>query len=61
MASLDANQDDELTREEFTRGFAKWFESWNIEKSGSLSEEELRSGINHELRPLGGPPPDGRP
>src|SRR6185295_18968 len=29
MAAFDANKDGVLTRDEFTRGFAKWFDGWN--------------------------------
>lgn len=59
MSSLDANKDGEITHAEFTQGFAKWFESWNVDKNGTLTDEQLRAGINQDLSPFrngpGGP------
>jgi hypothetical protein len=45
-----------LTRDEFTQGFAKWFDGWNTDKSGVLTDEQLRAGINQDLSPFRGPP-----
>src|SRR5437667_161850 len=60
-ATLDADKDGALTRDEFTEGFAKWFGAWNTDQSGALTEEQLRAGINRDLAPSrfppGGPPP----
>jgi len=69
MTALDANKDGELSRAEFTQGFAKWFAAWNTDKSGLLTDEQLRGGINQDLAPnfggmRGGPgfgPPGGPP
>jgi spore coat protein H len=68
MAALDTNQDQQITRDEFTRGFARWFDAWDTDKSGLLTEEQLRAGINQDFSPargnLGGPgfgPPTGPP
>jgi hypothetical protein len=49
MAALDANQDGEITRREFAQGFAKWFEAWDADKNGVLSEAELRAGISRDF------------
>jgi len=59
----DANKDGTLTREEFQSTFAKWFADWDTDKSGSLSEEKLRAGLNAALpRPqFGGPEGAGGP
>jgi len=57
MAALDANKDGTLARDEFTQGFAKWFQSWNTDKSGALTDEQLRAGINQDLSPF----PNGTP
>jgi hypothetical protein len=58
MRALDQDGDSFVTRDEFTQGFAKWFEAWNSDKSGVLTEEQLRAGINQDLSPFrGGPPP----
>ena len=60
MEAFDANKDGKLTHDEFMAGFDKWFEAWNTDKSGTLSEEQLRTGINRDLLPFhGGPPPGG--
>jgi hypothetical protein len=65
MTALDADKDGELSREEFVGGFKKWFEAWDTEKTGVLTDEQLRAGINKDLpfRPaFGGPPgPDSSP
>jgi hypothetical protein len=49
MTALDADSDGQITRDEFTRGFAKWFDAWNTDKSGSLTEAQLRIGIQRLL------------
>jgi outer membrane protein assembly factor BamB len=60
--ATDANKDGALTREEFKKAFTKWFTDWDTEKSGSLTEQKLRDGLNGALpRPqFGGPGGPGR-
>ena len=60
MGALHANKDGEITRAEFMEGFGRWFEAWNTDKSGVLTEEQLRTGINNTLGPPGGGPPGGQ-
>ena len=61
---LDQNKDGAVTTAELTEGFAKLFDTWNTDKSGHLTLQQLRSGIEKDLSPSsdglspfrGGPP-----
>ena len=55
IAALDTDKDEELTRDEFLQGFAKWFQKWT-DGGDTLSEQQLRAGINRDLAPAGRPP-----
>jgi hypothetical protein len=64
---LDQNKDASVTKAEFTQGFARLFEAWNTDKSGYLTLQQLRSGIEKDLSPssdgfspFGGGPPGNR-
>ncbi len=61
MTAFDSDKDGELTRDEFTQGFAKWFDAWNTDKTGVLTDEQLQAGINRDLSPFRGGPPGGPP
>lgn len=61
MEALDANKDSAVTLDEFKQRFAIWFESWNSDHTGTLTEEQLRAGINKDLSPFRGAPPGGFP
>jgi hypothetical protein len=63
---LDADKDGSATEAEFTQGFAKLFDAWNTDQSGSLTLGQLRAGIEKDLppssegfNPFGGPRPRG--
>ena len=56
LAKFDSDKNSELTGAEFTQGFEKWFAAWDKEKSGTLTEEQLRDAVNDEFMPPGGPP-----
>ena len=45
-----------MSKTEFTNGFAKWFNSWDAGQTGSLTENQLRDGLNRDVVP----PPPGR-
>ena len=49
MSALDLDKDGELTGEECVNRFTTWFESWDGEKRGAISEEQLRAGIDRDL------------
>ncbi len=57
MSALDADKNGEVTKAEFEQTFMRWFEAWNTDHSGSLTEEQLRDGINKELMAFRGGPP----
>jgi hypothetical protein len=59
MEAFDKNKDGKVSHDEFTAGFAKWFSEWNTDSSGALTETQLRVGINRDLSPFRGGPPDG--
>jgi hypothetical protein len=50
-AAMDANKDGSISHEEFSKAFQKWFAKWNTDKSGALTEEQLRDGLNEMFRP----------
>ncbi len=46
LTALDINRDGEISRDEFRQGFTKWFNTWDTDRSGKLTEEQIRAGIN---------------
>jgi hypothetical protein len=64
MSVMDQNKDSTVSHQEFTTGFNKWFDAWETGKTGELTEEQLREGINRDLGPRRGGmpgPPGFRP
>lgn len=59
LTAADADKNRSVTREEFVQTFQRWFEAWNKDRSGSLSEPQLRVGIDQELAPFRGRPSGG--
>jgi predicted dehydrogenase len=49
FAAVDADRDGAVSRGDFTGAFTRWFGEWDKEKSGALSEEQLRTGIDSVL------------
>ncbi|MDB6151945.1 MAG: hypothetical protein JWL90_398 [Chthoniobacteraceae bacterium] len=49
MTAFDADKDASLSHDEFLAGFNGWFETWNTDKTGTLTDEQLRAGIDKSL------------
>jgi hypothetical protein len=63
FGAADSDKNGSLTRSELKQTFSKWATEWDTEKGGSLSENNLRDGLNAALpRPnFGGPNGRGAP
>lgn len=59
MAAFDGDRDRQLSRDEFAGGFARWFETWDADHDGVLTEEQLRAGIDRAFGPPRGGPFNG--
>lgn len=58
----DPNKDNSLTRAEFKAAFTKWFDQWDSQKQGTLTQDDLRKGLDSVLpRPRFGGPGQGGP
>jgi spore coat protein CotH len=44
--ALDADKDRSLSRQEISDTFGRWFEQWDKQKSGALTEEAVRVGLD---------------
>jgi spore coat protein H len=55
MEALDTNRDGQLTADEVSKQFAKFFDNWNTDKTHALTEDQLRAGITRDLPPFGFP------
>ncbi|HET6408855.1 MAG TPA: PQQ-binding-like beta-propeller repeat protein, partial [Chthoniobacteraceae bacterium] len=64
FTATDTDKDGTLTRDEWTKAFAKWFGDWDSDKTALLDEAKLRDGLNAALPRLqfgqGGPGGFGR-
>lgn len=49
FTAADVNKDGSLTRDELKTTFEKWAFDWDSDKSGSLNEEKLRTGLSAAL------------
>jgi Planctomycete cytochrome C/EF hand len=62
FSAADTDKDGSLTRAELKGTFAKWFTLWDAQKAGSVTEEQIRDGLNAALpAPSFGGPGGGRP
>jgi hypothetical protein len=60
FTAADADKNGSLTRAELHATFSKWFAAWDTTKSGWLSEDNLRDGLNAAFpRPNQGGPGGG--
>lgn len=57
--ALDTDKDDAITKAEFTETFGRWFEAWDSDQSKTLTDAELRAGIDRDLSFFRGGPPGG--
>ena len=49
LSSFDANNNGELSRDEFVSGFDKWFDACDTDHAGILDEAHLRDGLNRQF------------
>jgi type 1 glutamine amidotransferase len=54
FTAVDANRDGSVTRDEVKASFERWFTEWDTAKAGTLTQEQLSTGLNAAL-----PPPSG--
>lgn len=54
--SIDANQDGQLSNEEWDTSFRDWFRAWDKNRDEVLDNSELSSGLNTVFGPPPGPP-----
>jgi spore coat protein CotH len=51
VTTMDADNDGKVSRAEFAAGFATWFETWDTDADGLLTDGELQVGANKALVP----------
>ena len=49
FTAADADKDGSLTSAELKATFAKWFDQWDAEKTGAITEDQIRDGLNAAL------------
>jgi len=49
FAAADTDKDGSLTRLELKNTFTKWYDQWDPDKGGALTEEKFRSGLSAAL------------
>jgi outer membrane protein assembly factor BamB len=49
FAAADTDKNGSLTLAELKGTFAKWFDQWDSDRTGTISEEQLRDGLNTAL------------
>ena len=49
FTAADTDKDGSVTRVELKNTFTKWYDQWDADKTGALTEEKLRAGLNAAL------------
>lgn len=49
FTAFDADKDGALARDEMKATFAKWADAWDPNKSGAITEDQIREGLNQTL------------
>lgn len=49
VTATDTDKDGSVTRVELKNTFTKWYDQWDADKTGALTEEKLRAGLNVAL------------
>ena len=49
VTAADTDKDGSVTRVELKNTFTKWYDQWDADKTGALTEERLRAGLNAAL------------
>src|SRR6185436_14767579 len=49
VTAADTDKDGSVTRVELKNTFTKWYDQWDADKTGALTEEKLRAGLNAAL------------
>ena len=49
VTAADTDKDGSVTRVELKNTFTKWYDQWDTEKAGALTEEKFRAGLNAAL------------
>jgi type 1 glutamine amidotransferase len=49
VTAIDADKNGAVTRDELNAAFGRWATAWDVDKEGSLTEAEVRNGLNAEL------------
>ena len=58
FTAVDANKDGAVTRDEMRSTFDRWFTEWDTAKAGSLSQEQIATGLTAAM-PAPAPPAGG--
>lgn len=49
ISEMDVDGDEKLSELEFSRGFDNWYRKWKQEETGSLTEKDVKRGLNRAM------------